>query len=107
MTMKRFGFKMFLKPGCQEEYARRHAELWPELAEQIRKAGVRNYSIFWDKDTNVLFSYQECEGDTTSQDTDKVDEITQRWWDMNADLMEVNPDNSPVTIPLQEVFHLD
>ena len=107
MTMKRFGFKMFLKPGCQEEYARRHAELWPELAEQIKKAGVSNYSIFWDKDTNLLFAYQECEGSTTSQDTTTVDEITQRWWNMNADLMEVNPDNSPVTVPLQEVFHLD
>lgn len=105
--MKRFGFKMFLKPGCQVEYARRHAALWPELAEQIKKAGVHNYTIFWDMDTNALFSYQEYEGDTTSQDTDAVDEITQRWWDMNADLMEVNPDNSPVTIPLQEVFHLD
>lgn len=107
MTMKRFGFKMFLKPGCVEEYTRRHNELWPELAEQIKKAGVSNYSIFWDKDTNLLFAYQECEGGTTSQDTTTVDEITQRWWDMNADLMEVNSDNSPVTIPLQEVFHLD
>ena len=88
--MKRFGFKMYLKPGCEKEYERRHAAIWPELVKMIHDAGVKNYSIFWDK-----------------EDTDHVDPITQRWWDMMADIMEVNPDNSPVTIPIQEVFHLD
>ncbi len=97
---------MYLKPGCEKEYERRHAAIWPELVEQIKAAGVSNYSIFWDRDTNILYSYQECEGDQTSQDTTSIDPITQRWWDMNADIMEVNPDNSPVTIPLQEMFHL-
>ena len=51
--------------------------------------------------------YQECSGEGNSQDTENVDPITQKWWDMMADIMEVNPDNSPVTIPIQEVFHLD
>ena len=98
---------MYLKPGCEEEYRRRHDTIWPELVEQIKKAGVSNYSIYWDKETNVLFGYQECEGDASSQDNTQVDEVTQRWWDMNADLMAVNPDNSPVTIELIEMFHLD
>ena len=101
--MKRFAFKMFLKPGCEKEYARRHAAIWPEL----KDAGVFNYSIYWDKDTNILFGYQECTSDTNSQDTSDVDPITQKWWDMMADIMEVNPDNSPVSIPIEEVFHLD
>ncbi len=105
--MKRFAFKMFLKPGYEEEYARRHAAIWPELVEMLKEAGVCNYSIFWDKATNILFAYQECSSDTNSQDTSDVDPITQKWWDMMADIMEVNPDNSPVSIPLQEVFHLD
>ena len=105
--MKRFAFKMFLKPGCEDEYQKRHAALWPELRQQIKDAGVSNYSIYWDKDTNILFGYQECEGEGNSQDTTDVDPITQKWWDMMADIMEVNPDNSPVTIPIQEVFHLD
>ena len=73
----------------------------------IKDGGVSNYSIYWDKDTNILFGYQECEGEGNSQDTDHVDPITQKWWDMMADIMEVNPDNSPVTVPIQEVFHLD
>jgi len=105
--MKRFAFKMQLKPGCEVEYERRHAAIWPELVKMIKEAGVGNYSIFWDKDTNLLFGYQECSGDGSSQDTTHVDSITQRWWDMMADIMEVNPDHSPVTIPLREVFHLE
>lgn len=105
--MKRFAFKMYLKPGCEQEYERRHAAIWPELVAMIKEAGVGNYSIYWDKDTNMLFGYQECEGEGNSQDTATVDPITQKWWDMMADIMEVRSDNSPVTIPLQEVFHLD
>ena len=105
--MKRFAFKMFLKPGCEKEYTKRHAAIWPELVKMIKEAGVGNYSIYWDKDTNILFAYQECSSDTNSQDTTDVDPITQKWWDMMADIMEVNEDNSPVSIPIEEVFHLD
>ena len=105
--MKRFAFKMFLKPGFEAEYEKRHAQLWPELKKKLEEAGVRNYSIYWDKDTNILFGYQEVVGESNSQDAEAADEITRRWWDFMADIMEVNPDNSPVTIPIKEVFHLD
>ena len=60
---------MILKPGCEEEYAKRHAAIWPELKQMIKDQGVGNYSIFWDKETNLLFAYQECEGEGNSQDT--------------------------------------
>ena len=103
---KRFAFKMFLKPGFEEEYERRHAALWPELKKQIADAGVHNYSIYWDKDTNILFAYQEVEGDMGSQDQGG-NPIVQKWWDYMAPLMAVNPDNSPVTRDLKSVFHLD
>jgi len=98
---------MYLKPGCEREYAKRHNAIWPELKQQLTDAGVRNYSIYWDKDTNLLFAYQENVGETNSQDTTCVDEITQKWWDMMADIMDVNPDNSPVSIELEELFHMD
>lgn len=98
---------MFLKPGNEAEYARRHAALWPELEKQISASGIRNYSIFWDKDTNILFGYQEVDGESNSQDVEAADEITRRWWDYMADLMDVNPDNSPVTVPVLEIWHLD
>lgn len=78
---------------------------WAETDDQ--ESGISDYSIFWDKDTNLLFAVQKCDSDTNSQDTTNVDSITQKWWDMMADIMEVNPDNSPVSIPLEELFHMD
>ena len=105
--MKRFAFKMHLKPDVVEEYKRRHANLWPELKKQIEESGVKNYSIFFDPDTLTLFGYQEITGEANSQDAEAADEITHKWWDYMADLMDVNPDNSPVTIPLEEVWHMD
>ncbi|MBP3251779.1 MAG: L-rhamnose mutarotase [Prevotella sp.] len=104
---RRFAFKMKLKPGCEKEYARRHAAIWPELKQIIKEQGVGNYSIYWDKETNILFAYQECGKEGNTQNTYNVDPVTQRWWDMMADIMEVNADNSPVSIPLKELFHMD
>ena len=105
--VRRFAFKMKLKPGCEREYEKRHAAILPELVKMIKEQGVANYSIYWDKDTNLLFAYQECSKEGNSQDTENVDPVTRKWWDMMADIMEVNPDNSPISIPLVEVFHLD
>ena len=103
---RREAFKMFLKPGCEDEYKRRHAAIWPELKKLLSDSGVRNYSIFWDKDTNILFAYQEVEGEEGSQDLGR-NPIVQKWWDYMADIMEVNPDNSPVSIPLDERFYME
>ena len=79
---------MKLKPGLEKEYEKRHAAIWPELVDMIHHQGVSNYSIYWDKETNLLFAYQECAGEGSSQDTSAVDPITQKWWDMMADIMD-------------------
>ena len=105
-TMKREAFKMYLKPGCEAEYEKRHAAIWPELKALLSQNGVSDYSIYWDKETNILFAFQKTEGGAGSQDLGNT-EIVQKWWDYMADIMEVNPDNSPVSIPLPEVFHMD
>lgn len=104
--MKRQAFKMYLKPGFEVEYERRHAEIWPELKKLLAENGVYDYSIFWDKQTNILFACQKVSGEASSQDLGS-NPVVQKWWDYMADIMEVNPDNSPVTIVLTEVFHLD
>ena len=103
--MRRFGFKMKLKPGCKEEYRKRHNEIWPELVELIRSTGVSDYSIFLDETTNILFAVQKQGGDASSQDLGN-NPVVKKWWAYMADIMETNPDNSPVTIPLDEVFYL-
>jgi len=104
--MKRFAFKMKLKPGFREEYKKRHDAIWPELAELIKSTGVADYSIFLDEETNILFAVQKQGGGQSSQDLGQ-NPVVQKWWSYMADIMETNPDNSPVSVPLTEVFHMD
>lgn len=104
--MKREAFKMYLKPGCEAEYEKRHGEIWPELKKLLSDNGVYDYSIFWDKETNILFGCQKVKGEESSQDMG-TNPIVQKWWDYMADIMDTNPDNSPVSIPLQEVFRME
>ena len=99
-------FRMHLKPGNEAEYARRHAQLWPEMKELLRQAGVSDYNIFLDRATGNLFAVQRVSGEGGSQDLGD-NPICRKWWDFMADLMDVNPDNSPVSVPLEQVFHLD
>ncbi|MHB9056697.1 MAG: L-rhamnose mutarotase [Paludibacteraceae bacterium] len=104
--MKREAFKMFLKPGFEAEYEKRHNAIWPELKQLLKDEGVYDYSIFWDKDTNILFAVQKNSGEGGSQDLGN-NPIVKRWWAYMADIMETNPDNSPVSIPLPELFYMD
>lgn len=97
---------MKLKPGFKEVYRKRHAEIWPELKRLIKETGVSDYSIFLDEETNILFAYQKQIGGQSSQDLGS-NPVVQKWWAYMADIMETNHDNSPVTIPLDEVFHMD
>ena len=104
--MKRLAFKMKLKPGCEEEYRKRHDAIWSELEALLQDSGIADYSIFLDPETHTLFAVQKNNGSSGSQDLGK-NPIVQRWWDYMADIMEVNPDNSPKSAPLIEVFHMD
>jgi len=106
MKTKRFGFKMKMYPGFKEEYRKRHAEIWPELVSLLKNEGIGNYSIFLDEETNTLFAYQEQSGNASSQDLGTT-EIVKKWWKYMADIMESNPDNSPVTVPLEQVFYME
>jgi len=104
--MRREAFKMYLKKGFEAEYEKRHNAIWPELKQLLKETGVSDYTIFWDKETNLLIGYQLADGDSSSQDLGN-NPIVQKWWIYMADIMDTNPDNSPVSIPLKEVFHMD
>ncbi|HEC43709.1 MAG TPA: L-rhamnose mutarotase [Bacteroides sp.] len=103
---KRIGFKMKLNPGCVDEYRKRHDELWPELHKLLKDNGISEYSIFYDEETNILFAFQKQEGDQNSQDL-ASSEVVQKWWKYMADIMETNPDDSPVSTILDEVFYME
>lgn len=68
--------------------------------------GIYDYSIYWDKDTNILFASQKISGEESSQEMGN-NPIVQKWWNYMADIMEVNLDNSPITIKLSEVFYME
>ena len=104
--MIRQGFKMKLHPGMEAEYERRHNALWPEMKEMIHAYGGRNYSIFLDRETLVLYGYIELEDAAKWNESAKT-AICRKWWDYMADIMDVNPDLSPVCTELHPVFHLD
>jgi len=97
---------MKLFPGFKEEYRKRHGVIWPELVKLLKDEGIGNYSIFFDEETNTLFAYQEQSGESSSQDLGST-EIVQKWWKYMADIMETNPDNSPVTVPLEQLFYME
>jgi L-rhamnose mutarotase len=103
--MHRIAFKMQLHPGRVEEYKKRHDELWPDLQELLKGSGISEYSIFLDPSTNSLFGFLKAE-DPALLDRLPEQEVMQRWWSYMADIMETNPDHSPLSQPLQEVFYL-
>ena len=101
----RIGFKMQLHKGFKEEYKRRHETLWPELKELLKITGISEYSIFLDETTYSLF------GVMTAKNLKALDDLSnhpvmKKWWNYMQDIMETNEDNSPVSIPLEEVFYL-
>ncbi|MEO5916567.1 MAG: L-rhamnose mutarotase [Luteolibacter sp.] len=102
--MRRNAFRMKLKPGFEAEYKKRHDEIWPELSKALTDAGVSDYSIFLDDETLALFAVQKL-ADGHTADFLPSNPIVRKWWNYMADIMETNPDHSPVCVPLSEVFH--
>ena len=104
--MIRVAFRMKLKKGCAAEYKRRHDEIWPEQKQLLKNAGIFDFSIFLDPETETLFAVRKLSDDNTAADLPKH-ALIRRWWEYMSDLMETNPDKSPVCTRLTEVFHLE
>ena len=102
----RIAFKMSVNKGFEAEYEKRHHPIWRELEETLISQGVQTYSIFWDKETNNLFAYAEIDSMQKWQHIANT-EICKKWWDYMAPLMPSNRDNSPISIELTEVFHIE
>ncbi len=104
--MERVGFVMRLLPGKAEEYRRRHASVWPEMLEALRRAGCHNYSIFQrDED---LFGYFEVDDFERFRSMMAASEVNTRWQAEMTTL--IDPCTDPATgfhRRLDEVFHLD
>jgi L-rhamnose mutarotase len=103
--MIRKAFVMQVNPECHEEYERRHNPIWPELERELQSHGVHNYSIFLDAQTNLLFAYAEIESEAKWKAIAQT-AACKKWWAYMRDVMPSNPDNSPKSRELREVFHL-
>ena len=102
----RNAFKMKLKPGFEAEYKKRHDEIWPELETLLSESGIQDYSIFLDEETLILFAVQKLNKDFDSSLLPNHP-IVKKWWAYMGDIMDTNPDNSPIEKSLKEVFHMD
>ena len=96
---------MQLRAGHLAEYRRRHDPIWPELAAVLKAHGVRNYSIHLHPLTLQLFAYAEIESEERWAAIAHTPEC-RKWWAHMRDLMDTNADDSPVSVALEEVFHL-
>jgi L-rhamnose mutarotase len=104
--MIRKAFVMSVNAGSEKEYARRHQPIWAELEATLKAHGVHNYSIFLDEQTRMLFGYLEIEDEAREAAIAQTD-VCKRWWKHMRDVMPSNPDNSPVSRGLKQVFHID
>jgi L-rhamnose mutarotase len=104
--MEKIAFVMKLKPGNEVEYERRHDEIWPDLAETLKQAGVSDYSIFLERSSYKLFGVLKRTADHDMEQL-PLDPIVKKWWAYMADIMETHPDKSPVAEDLDLVFHLE
>jgi len=102
----RKAFVMSVNSGAEEEYEKRHNPIWPELEKVLKDHGVSSYSIFLYPETRQLFCYAEIESEEQWASIAST-EVCQKWWKRMADLMPANPDQSPASAPLREVFHLE
>jgi L-rhamnose mutarotase len=103
--MIRKAFRLSIHEGAAAEYERRHRPIWPELEDVLRAHGVRHYSIFLDDATGDLFGYAEIESEAQWRDIAETD-VCRRWWKWMREIMPSNPDDSPVSREMREVFRL-
>jgi L-rhamnose mutarotase len=104
--MIRKAFRMSVNAGQEAEYERRHTPIWRELEETLVRHGVRTYSIFLDPATRDLFAYAEIESEERWAAIAST-EVCRRWWRHMKEVMPANPDDSPVSSELREVFHIE
>jgi L-rhamnose mutarotase len=103
--MIRKAFRMSVYPGREQEYQRRHDPIWQELTDTLVAHGVEKYSIFLDPASGDLFAYAEI-ADEDRWAAIAETEVCRRWWRHMRELMPSNPDDSPVSRPLAEIFRL-
>jgi L-rhamnose mutarotase len=104
--MAAYAWVLEVRPGYEEEYVRCHREIWPEMVEALRSAGISNYSIF--RNGLTLFGYFETDDIEMTREYLANDETNRRWSEWMDPIMKVDIDPTtdfPYLLPLQ--WHMD
>lgn len=96
-------FRMKLNEGSVEQYKKNHENVYPQLEKLFLKAGVKEYTIWFDEETNYLFAYLDVENIEAWNEIPSSD-ICKKWWEFMAPIMATNEDNSPVSVDLKNVY---
>ncbi len=102
---ERIAFRMKVHPGRIAEYKKRHDEIWPELQAALTAAGISDYSIWHDPETDYLFATLVRSDDHRMAELPKT-EVNRRWWAFMDDIMDYDADGTPTVVALDKVFHL-
>jgi len=101
---ERSAFVLHVRPERIDEYVAAHRDVWPEMLEALRGAGVRNYSIF--RDGNQVFGYFEADDLEAAAAHLAGRPVCARWQDAMAELLEERvPDAGPPA--LEQIFRLE
>lgn len=104
--MQRFFFTFRLKPGTEDEYKRRHDEVWPEMLEALRESGISNYTLF--RRGLDIYAYAECEPDArTAFAKMGATEVDRRWSRWFEEILDFRFDEQGEPITAEEIWHLD
>ncbi len=105
--MERFAWKGRIRPGMQEEYKRRHDEIWPDMLALLKEAGIRNYTIW--SDGRDVFGYYECEkGIVFAEKTQADSPVVDRWNDYMKDVLDLEMDPETGAQPkLRMMFRME
>lgn len=104
--MERYAWKAIVLDGMLDEYKKRHDNIWPELVEVLKKAGIRNYTI-WNVG-NELFGYYECDSVEEAAKVQAESPVVDKWNEYMKDVMVMEMDPETGAQPLmKQMFLLD
>lgn len=86
--MTSYAWILEVRPGCEDEYLKRHDEIWPEMTEALKESGIRNYNIF--RYGLTLFGYFETDDLEKTQKFLAENDVNARWSEFMAPIMKVD-----------------
>ena len=104
--MAQYAWILGVRPGYEDEYKKRHDEIWPEMISELKAAGIQNYSIF--RHGLDLIGYFECDDLPQAVSYLSNSETNRKWSEYMTPIMKIEADpstNFPYLLPLQ--WHMD